>query len=242
MRSRPPTPPSARPRHGWRPSRCFRSANGLDVVDRRGADHGKLRRPSAADRAAEDRHRLGPVAARRRHPRTRGDARRPRRESRRCAAGHRRRPPRARGTDGGLPGASDLRTGWMWLTVAALIMGNFVALPPQIELRRIGTGWDQWQRDAGTRGLAAMRVALDASLADAQQATDAALRAPAARMAAFAVLRDYDPLDYERGIVLFSGDTAFAWGGTVRVRVDDAAPGIQIVRTPVYTALRVTRV
>ena len=134
------------------------------------------------------------------------------------------------------------RTGWMWLTVAALALANIVALPPQIELRQIETSWPAWQRDAGQRGLDAMRVALDAAIVDAQHAADNALSAPAARMPAFAALQSYDPVNYERGIVLFSGDTAFAWGGVVRVPVDNAAPGIDVVRTPVYTALRVTRV
>jgi two-component system nitrogen regulation sensor histidine kinase NtrY len=134
------------------------------------------------------------------------------------------------------------RTGWIWVTVAALALANIVAVPPQIELRRIDTSWEQWQRDAGKRGLDAMRVALDAAIVDAQRAADNALRAPAARMAAFAALQAYDPQTYERGIVLFSGDSAFAWGGVVRVPVDGAAPGIEVVRTPVYSALRVTRV
>src|SRR5260370_5948702 len=134
------------------------------------------------------------------------------------------------------------RTGWMWMTVAALALANMVAVPPQIELRQIDANWTQWQRDAGQRGLDAMRTALDARIVDAQREADNALRAPAARMAAFEALKAYDPVDYERGIVLFSGDSAFAWSGVVRVPVDDAKAGIEVVRTPVYSALRIARV
>src|SRR5258708_25397131 len=134
------------------------------------------------------------------------------------------------------------RLGWRWMTVAALALADIVAVPPQIELRKIDAPWPQWQGDAGKRGLDAMRAAVDARIGDAERATEDAVRAPTGRMAGFEALKAYDPVDYERGIVLFSGDSAFAWSGVVRVPVDDAKAGIEVVRTPVYSALRIARV
>ena len=128
----------------------------------------------------------------------------------------------------------------MWITVIALVLANVLAIRPQIELRRVDASWDRWRHDSGDRGLAAIRRALDAAIVDAQRAAADALRAPADRLAAFTALEAYGRSDYERGIVLFSNDSAFAWGGTVRVPVDDAGLGVEVARTPLYLELRVT--
>jgi len=133
-------------------------------------------------------------------------------------------------------------TGWMWITVAALGLANLAIVEPQIELRRIDSDWESWQRNAGDRALGTMRAALDAAIVDAQSAADNALHAPVARLAAFSALRDYSPSTYERGIVLFSNRAPFAWSGTIRVPIAGAAPGIEVVQTPVYLAVRITRV
>src|SRR5258708_137618 len=115
------------------------------------------------------------------------------------------------------------RLGWRWMTVAALALAGIVAVPPQIELRQIDAHWAQWQGDAGKRGLDAIRAALDARIVDAQRATEDALRAPTGRMAAFEALKAYDPVDYERRVVLFSCDSAFSWSGVVLLPLDHAA-------------------
>ena len=133
------------------------------------------------------------------------------------------------------------RNGWMWATVVGLALAHLVAVPAQLELRRIKRDWTGWEREAGARGVTAMRATLDAAIVEAQRAVDGALRAPPVRTRAFAALSGFADAPYERGIVLFQNDSAFAWHGTTRVAVDDAADGVGLAATPIYLELRVTR-
>ena len=130
---------------------------------------------------------------------------------------------------------------WVWFTCIGLGLLNVVALPRQLDLLRIENDWDGWQRSAGNRGLAAMRTTLDAAIVDGHLAVERALVAPMTPTPAFAALADNAPPDYERGVVLYAIDTALAWSGTIRVPTDSAPTGIDVVRTPIYTELRVTR-
>jgi hypothetical protein len=86
-----------------------------------------------------------------------------------------------------------------------------------------------------------MRRALDAAIVDAQRMVDRALAAPLARPKAFAALAAFDQTPYERGIVLYVNDTAYAWSGAIRVPTDDSKPGVELAQTPIYLELRVTR-
>ena len=100
---------------------------------------------------------------------------------------------------------------WMWATMVALATAHLVAIPAQLDLRRISSHWDEWQQAAGERALTSATTALDAAVADARAAVNAALAAPATPAAAFEALAPHGKGFYDRGVVLLENGQPFAW-------------------------------
>jgi hypothetical protein len=134
------------------------------------------------------------------------------------------------------------RAGWIWATVAALVLANLFALPRQIDLYRVANSWPSWELDASRRADGALRRELDRAIVEAQTAADAALRRVADRATTFDLLAPFAASTYDRGIVAFEGDSVVAWSGEVRLSPDSAKAGIEAVANELYTALRVTKV
>jgi signal transduction histidine kinase len=132
-------------------------------------------------------------------------------------------------------------SGWTWIVVTGLVIAQAFAIPAQLDLHRIATGWDEWQRRAGERAQDATTRALDAAIAGAQASVDAALAAPADRRAAFDALAGLAPKPYDGGIALLEAGKPFAWGGNFRIPLRDSASGVYLAATPIYLELRVTR-
>jgi two-component system, NtrC family, nitrogen regulation sensor histidine kinase NtrY len=130
---------------------------------------------------------------------------------------------------------------WKWATILALSAATLIAIPAQLDLRRIATDWERWQRETGERALTSMASALDRAVVDAQFAINAALTAPLEPRKAFAALAPHGSGAYDRGVVLFVNERAFAWSGRGRAPVGATRDGIEIVSTPIYDELRVTR-
>jgi signal transduction histidine kinase len=133
------------------------------------------------------------------------------------------------------------RSPWVWVTVVGLALANIVGIPAQFDLARIASDWPGWQRVSGERAVSSMTRALDDALADAQAAVNTALHAPLDRPAAFLALSGTDRGDFDRGVVLFDGGQPFAWSGEGRVPLAMSDADIELVASPVYLELRVSR-
>lgn len=130
---------------------------------------------------------------------------------------------------------------WMWLVVGALAATHIIAAPAQVDLHRIATQWDEWQRIAGARALESTTHAIDDAIIDAELAASEALRAPTERVPAFDALSGFASARYDRGVVLFEDGKPFAWSGNVRGPLPDEGAAIAIAATPIYLALHVTK-
>ncbi len=127
---------------------------------------------------------------------------------------------------------------WALLNTLLLAVALGVAVPAQRTLFRVRHDWDAWRREASIRGLASFKNALDATARESQVAMRAALAAPADRTKAFDVLAPLAVARAERGVVLFRGDSAFAWSGTVRPSIDPVHDGPVVIGTPFYLGLQ----
>ena len=133
------------------------------------------------------------------------------------------------------------RSPWNWAVVVALAAANAVAIPAQIDLHRISTKWEEWQRQIGDRALTSMVSALDRAVIEAQSAVNAALAAPPQPQGAFAALTSHGVGDYDRGVVLIESGQPLAWAGQGRAPLGSPVEGISLISTPIYDELRVTR-
>src|SRR5436190_14673468 len=122
------------------------------------------------------------------------------------------------------------------MTTAALI----IAVRAQRELARVTTHWAEWQESRAVAGLGALGESL--TEAERRLASDAAaaLRAPADRDGAFAHLNALVRGPEERGLVVFRGDSAFAWAGRFRVAPDSMSAGAGISASDFYLTLYAT--
>ena len=130
---------------------------------------------------------------------------------------------------------------WKWAAIAALAAANAIAIPAQLDLRRIMRDWETWQNQTGDRALASMVGAVDRAILDAQAAVNAALAVPSQPAAAFAALEPYGRGEFDRGVVLFENGLPYAWAGQGRASIGAPSEGIVLVSTPIYDELRVTR-
>ena len=117
-----------------------------------------------------------------------------------------------------------------------------MALPAQRELIRVSHDWDAWRRETATHALDALRHGLDDAIARMTIDTRAALDAPRDRARAFGTLSRYVGSNDERGIVLYQGDSALAWGGVIRPPLDPSRDGVSIVATQFYLAIQLVQV
>ena len=108
------------------------------------------------------------------------------------------------------------RRRWALLCVSLLVVGLVFGARAQRELAGITSHWTDWQTSQARAGL----DALGESLADVEQrlASDAmtALHGPQDRESAFADLQSLVGGPDERGVVVYRGDSAFAWAGRFR--------------------------
>jgi len=126
---------------------------------------------------------------------------------------------------------------WAAATSLLLAIAVIIAVPAQHSLSQVQNDWDAWRRRASEHGLAELRRALDHASTQTVFAAHDALSAPADRAQAFARLDDDIGGPVERGVVLFRGDSAFAWGGIIRPPVDTTREGLSVVATSFYLAI-----
>ena len=112
------------------------------------------------------------------------------------------------------------RRRWAFLCVGALAVGLVFAGRAQRDLARITAHWTEWQTSQARAGL----DVLGQSLTDAERRLTsdaaAALRSSLDRESAFSQLQSMVRGPDEHGVVVYRGDSAFAWAGSVRVSPD----------------------
>ncbi len=130
---------------------------------------------------------------------------------------------------------------WVVAGSLALVVVALIASAAQREMRTVSRDWDAVRADESARGLAALRRQLDDAMQDAERRARAALDISTDRSRAFdeiaAIARGFD----DGGVVLYRGDTAFAWAGDFRAPIDQLHDSTTIVATSFYLTLQVTQ-
>ncbi|MGH7665369.1 MAG: ATP-binding protein [Gemmatimonadaceae bacterium] len=127
---------------------------------------------------------------------------------------------------------------WPYAATIALVFFLMLAGDAQRHLWRVESDWERYRGEVLTRGSAMLRESLDQTAAALQQSAQRALAVPGDPAAAFRELA-ISPAGggEDRGVVVYRGGAATAWGGTVRVPTDSLfAPG-GAVATPFYLSL-----
>jgi two-component system nitrogen regulation sensor histidine kinase NtrY len=129
---------------------------------------------------------------------------------------------------------------WALATVVMLAMGVAIGVRSQRELASVTSHWQEWQEGRARAALDALRGELTETEADLARTAAAALRAPADRDAAFMELRGLVHGADERGLVLYRGDTAFAWAGRLREAPDTLAQNTGVSAAEFYLTMYAT--
>ncbi|HEV8447432.1 MAG TPA: ATP-binding protein [Gemmatimonadaceae bacterium] len=130
---------------------------------------------------------------------------------------------------------------WALAAFWALIAVVLISIAAQRELWTIAHDWDAARSDESSRGLTALQHALDDATRDAGRRASEALAVSAERDVAFDQMRRIARGLDDGGVILYRGDTAFAWSGDFRAPIDQVQEGTTIVATPFYLALQVTQ-
>ncbi len=128
---------------------------------------------------------------------------------------------------------------WAIACSLSLCVAAALATSAQRDLWLVQYRWDAWRRDAAFDGLASLHRALDAAATSTADAAAQALATPADRADAFDALAPLANGGDEHGVVVYRGDSAFAWAGTIRPPVDLTHDGTSVIATPFYLALQV---
>ncbi|HJQ19368.1 MAG TPA: ATP-binding protein [Gemmatimonadaceae bacterium] len=133
--------------------------------------------------------------------------------------------------------ASDRR--WSGVCVGALGMAVLLAANSQTQLARLEDRWPAERERLAGDALAVLTRDVGREAERLQGLARAALGAPADRSAAFGFVQDAAPSPDET-VVLFRGDSAFAWAGRPRVPLDSLDRPIGVAAMPFYLALYAT--
>src|SRR6185503_19982655 len=95
-----------------------------------------------------------------------------------------------------------------------------LSLPAQRDLWRVSHQWEARRHAAEVRGLGVLKDAIDAAVTRSIASAQAALNVSRDRTRAFEELGRLTGSRDETGIVLYRGDSAFAWSGEVRPTID----------------------
>jgi two-component system nitrogen regulation sensor histidine kinase NtrY len=134
---------------------------------------------------------------------------------------------------------------WAIACVAALALSLAVGANRQTGLARLQRDWAGVSARMHASALEEMDRLVVRSIATLQDRANGALAAPADQSAAFRHLGgsvDSDDTENDAGdaVVLFRGDSAFAWSGRSRVPLQSLTDSIGVVGTPFYLGLYAT--
>ena len=131
----------------------------------------------------------------------------------------------------------------VWAIACAVLLAaaTGLAIQAQRNLWLVSHRWDDWQRGAAMRGLFELNRAVDDAVVRSAIAASEALNASHDRARAFDQLAPLVAKHDELGVVLYDGDSAFAWAGVVRAPIDQTREGLTVVATPFYLALQIVQ-
>jgi signal transduction histidine kinase len=129
---------------------------------------------------------------------------------------------------------------WAIGCVTLLGVGVIVAARAQYQLARITTHWGEWQEARARAGLEALGAALADAERDLAQCATAALTLPVDREEAFSRLQTLVEGEDERGVVVFVGDSAYAWAGRFRAAPDTLTAQRAVSASDFYLTLYAT--
>ena len=109
---------------------------------------------------------------------------------------------------------------WALAAASLVAIGVIIGIRAQRELSRVTSDWGDWQETRAREALSALSDELTRAQQELARSATAALSASNDRETAFEQLRDLVDGPDERAIVLYRGDTAFAWAGRVRESPD----------------------
>jgi hypothetical protein len=130
---------------------------------------------------------------------------------------------------------------WAIGSTVGLIAVAAIASASERGLWRTSHAWETTRREASSRGLSALQRALDDATADATRAAAAGLDVQGDRTEAFDQLATITRPLRDGGVVVFQGDSAYAWAGDFRAPIDHVHDSTTIVATPFYLALQVSQ-
>lgn len=125
---------------------------------------------------------------------------------------------------------------WALGCATGLAMALVLAANTQTQLARLRSDWAAERRRMSDRAVELLGLEVTRAAARLESLARGALSAPADRAAAFTFLSDRATSDDET-VVLFRGDSAFAWAGQPRVPVDSLRRPMGVAAMPFYLAL-----
>jgi signal transduction histidine kinase len=140
-----------------------------------------------------------------------------------------------------IPGLERAQRAWATACIASL--GFLVVLGASIQhqLARLQRNWPAESARLRDAALAQLSREVERAAQRLREQTAHALAAPPLRAEAFSHIAALSPID-RRGeaVVLFTGDSAFAWSGRPRVALDSAMQPLGVIASPFYLALYAT--
>jgi len=133
-------------------------------------------------------------------------------------------------------------TGQRWAVAGTglLVIGIIIGARAQAELASVTANWGGWQEGRASAGLQSLGRALDRATRELAATAEAALQAPTDRERAFAQLQSSVAGPTERGVVLYRGDSAYAWGGRLHLSPDGLTSAIGVAASDFYLTLFAT--
>ncbi|HTI62013.1 MAG TPA: ATP-binding protein [Gemmatimonadaceae bacterium] len=128
---------------------------------------------------------------------------------------------------------------WAWGCSLGLLAAAALSIGAQKQLWRVQHDWESWRRSAVVGGLDALRNRLDLATASATRLGTEALRTGRDRPHAFDRLDELTGQRADQGVVVYVGDSAFAWAGALHAPVDPIRAGTSVTATAFYLALQV---
>ena len=132
------------------------------------------------------------------------------------------------------------RRRWAAACVAITGVALLFAARAQLDLARVTSQWSQWQEAQAAAGLDALGEALTEAERELAGTAAAALRSPTDRENAFTGLQSLVRGRDERGVVLYRGDSAFAWAGRIRASTDTLTSTAGVSASDFYLTLYAT--
>ena len=129
---------------------------------------------------------------------------------------------------------------WAVACAAALSVGVILGARAQYELARVTTSWNDWQEGRALAGLDALHAALTDVERDLATSVTAALNVSPDREATFSQLQSLIHGPGERGVVVYLGDSAYAWAGRFRVAPDTLTAASGVSASDFYLTLYAT--